>query len=379
MSETTAFRFNLLDAVRGVGALIVVIYHCNMEVFIPWAWGLMDLFFVMSGVLITRTILINRSRGHTFGAFLVYRATRLMPILILTLIAYEVLVVVAGQFTHLEGRSSFDTLPYALLYYNTDLIFFGERVFPHIRELTHLWSLMMEEHFYFLWGLLLIVYPTMFKKITLPFLLGAGLLLIIPLLLRMDGMHWWVLPGRYDGFLVGCVLGLILFQPQTIEIHATVKKVFLVAFWVAVALSLVRLVESAIFSYQDHAAYLEHSTIWLDITCYAIVWAGAIVGILRLDQRGFSFGKVQSAMAWVGLVSYELYVVHYPMTFLIRKVVDEHATWGPLYMLIGTLGLSLPLSYALHRWVSAPALRSRRKIIAALNLQKDVAQQNATV
>ena len=189
-------RFPFLDASRGLACVGVVAVHCEFEYMMPWYWGVMEFFFVMSGFLITRSLISNCDRGRGTFSFLLYRALRLLPAYVAIMLLYELTVLFLPP-----GRASFETLPYLLFYQHTDLIFGAEEKFPRIPEMLPYWSLVLEEQFYLVWGIFFCTFAYARLKINLATTAGVVFLLGLGILFRRLGVNWWTLPGRFDAFV----------------------------------------------------------------------------------------------------------------------------------------------------------------------------------
>ncbi|WP_163861550.1 acyltransferase family protein [Myxococcus eversor] len=143
-----------LDGLRGVAVLLVIAYHSLGEIrtasiggLFQMGWAGVDLFFVLSGFLITRILLQTRERGGYFRAFYMRRALRIWPLY------FVMLAFVFGLMGGLLPAMAFDTQRYpwtlyALYLQNVWLPDFG----PPPLNVT--WSLAIEEQFYLVWPLL---------------------------------------------------------------------------------------------------------------------------------------------------------------------------------------------------------------------------------
>jgi len=137
-----------LDGLRAIAALIVLLSHAGAP-FLPSGGVGVDIFFVLSGFLIT-TILsgeINRYGGLRFGNFYMRRFLRLAPCLVLVAISYGLWV------AFVEGRFPFAIVLVVLTYTtNWAMGIFGFE--PH--GLRHCWSLAIEEQYYLIWPLVIL-------------------------------------------------------------------------------------------------------------------------------------------------------------------------------------------------------------------------------
>src|SRR5579863_2641467 len=128
-----------LDSLRGFAVLLVVLFHSGL---LPFGWAGVDLFFGLSGFLITRILLRSRTDAQSFrqlaGPFYVRRALRILPL------AWSAIAIAA-----LLTRTWKGPLLYAT--YVANLAWVDTRFPP--AELAHFWSLSVEEQFYFVWPL----------------------------------------------------------------------------------------------------------------------------------------------------------------------------------------------------------------------------------
>jgi len=188
----------VLDGLRAVAILLVLMAH------MPWAdvprWlspytyriqpGYMgvDLFFVLSGFLITRILLVDRERGRPLTGFLLKRALRIFPIYYLTILVF--LFIWPGQY-----------LLWCALYLSN---FYYAWPRPPTGPIGHTWSLAVEEHFYLIWPLIVMKLPRAAGKfaafVGFPLLaIGSAAALLLYLRLNPEGYarHFPGPPGQY--------------------------------------------------------------------------------------------------------------------------------------------------------------------------------------
>jgi peptidoglycan/LPS O-acetylase OafA/YrhL len=202
----SARHIESFDGIRGLAILLVLIGHAG---WFADGWVGVDLFFVLSGFLITRILRRSKGERNYWLRFYIKRATRILPPLALTI------VIVGLLWPH--------QLPSGLLVY---LLSFGNiadlttrfNVWP----LEHLWSLSVEEHFYMLWPVAVLWFSRSKLQaflIALVVALPVTRLAFTYLLPRHPpNIIYYLTPFRIDGIALGCLLALLLEQTLWQEI-----------------------------------------------------------------------------------------------------------------------------------------------------------------
>lgn len=328
--------------------------HCHLDYAMPWYWGVMDFFFVMSGFLITRSLISNCDKGRGTSSFLLYRALRLLPAYLTIMLLYAVAVGI------LQKRTPGEILPYVFLYQHTDLIFGQKEIFPRIYELLPYWSLILEEHYYILWGVLFCTFAYAELRINLVSLAIIGCLFGFGLWMRKEGVSYWTLPGRFDGFLAGSIVGVIIFMPKKVEIPEKWVGPLIGSGWLLSLAALARLVWSGYNSYYNQTKFV--NGIWIDVTCYTIVSVVLVLWMVKLDIRKVHFGRLQNGLAFLGLISYEIYLIHFPIVTLLKKSHNFNFHNGAWELFPLTMVISSVLAYYMHNILTAPALKKREQV-----------------
>ena len=195
-----------LQGLRGIAVLAVVLYHCKPRLegtwlYAPalWGWAGVNLFFVLSGFLITSILLESRGKPHYFRNFYGRRVLRIWPVYVLVLMA---VYLNAPWFIGPGILEAIRTAPW-LAY-----IFFAQNLF-HLAlppALGPTWSLAIEEQYYFLWAPLVGV-------LRRPWMLAGalGTALVASPLIRLANLRW-LTPTHtlihLDGIAMGSLLAL---------------------------------------------------------------------------------------------------------------------------------------------------------------------------
>ncbi|MDH1427678.1 acyltransferase [Comamonas aquatica] len=326
-------RYNpALDGLRGIAIVLVLLSHAHVPLFDGAFLGV-DLFFVLSGYLITSLLLIE---WHTEGRldywrFYRRRFFRLMPALALFLAAY---VLFAPLFWPDLDDIYQDALV-SLLY----LADYGIAFFDSPDTLLHMWSLAVEEHFYLIWPPLLAL---LVRKA------APGKLWRTILLLWVLAWAWrifWVFQGqqfyeiffRFDtratGLLAGSLLAALLHE-RTGFAEAIQSRLHHVM-WLPLAIPLLM---SLGWDNQD-------AMLW-GIT---VVECAAIVILVAVQRQGLIYDMLTApALVQLGRLSYGIYLWHYPVVRYLRA----EFSW-PVVLVLG-LAISAALAalsfYTVERW-----------------------------
>ncbi len=195
-----------LQGLRGLAVLAVVVYHCHPRLegtwvhsASLWGWAGVNLFFVLSGFLITSILLESRNKEKYFRNFYGRRALRIWPVYLLVLV---VVYLNAPWFIGPTITQAIKAAPW-LAY-----LFFVQNLF-HLAlppAIGPTWSLAIEEQYYFLWAPLV-------RFLRRPWLLAAVLCsaLVVSPLLRHANLHWMTLTNtliHLDGIALGSLLAL---------------------------------------------------------------------------------------------------------------------------------------------------------------------------
>lgn len=156
-----------LDGVRGIAILTVFLYDClkypaggilafGLRKASTAGWVGVDLFFVLSGFLITGILLDSRGKTGYLSSFLARRACRIFPLYFLSLwLAFMVLpLLVTGSHQHQALASALNVISQEQFWYWTYLQnwrFAVQGHWPEVNFLNHFWSLAVEEQFYLIW------------------------------------------------------------------------------------------------------------------------------------------------------------------------------------------------------------------------------------
>jgi len=298
-----------LNGIRGIAVFMVMMFHAGFP-FLTGGFIGVDLFFVLSGFLITALLLKEfRLNGKIeLKKFYVRRMLRLMPALILLLITFATLSFIFLD-RQLIDKNLIEAV-FAFFYISNIALAFS--ISP-IVFLGHTWSLAMEEQFYLAWPILLIVLMSAVKSMRK-----------ICLLVFMMALSSWALriyffsnlttpfidrifygpDTRADGLLVGCTLAILVSSELFNRVRA--QKFFILGLKYLSAIAFIVLILCAFFVSigSPHLYYWQLFAIEL------------FVAIVILDAVSSEKSIVKSILewrllVWIGSISYGLYLWHF--------------------------------------------------------------------
>jgi peptidoglycan/LPS O-acetylase OafA/YrhL len=338
-----------LDGLRALAVIAVLLYHANLE-WIPGGFLGVEMFFVISGYLITSMLLAEWARNGRldFTAFWLRRARRLLPalgLLLLVVVAYAV-VFLPAEVAGLRG----DAVSAAAYVNNWYQVFSHKSYFEAVGRpslLRHLWSLAVEEQFYLVWPLLLgLLLAGLRRRYALAAVLAGALAssLAMAFLFQPNTDPSRVYYGtdtRAAGLLLGVALAFI-FPPgeEVPESGAWVPDALGLAGFGTLVACFLLINEFQPFLYRGGFTLVDIAT--LELLAVA-VHPGA-----RLVPRLLCWGPLR----WVGLRSYGIYLWHFPVFMLTRPQLDVPI--DGVLLLAARLGLTVLIAALSYRFIETP-------------------------
>jgi peptidoglycan/LPS O-acetylase OafA/YrhL len=340
-----------LDGLRAIAVVAVIIYHLNPS-WLPGGFGGVDVFFVISGYLITSLLLSEyaRSSGIALRRFWARRARRLLPALAAVLLGVTLLAAVfardaLGPMGADLPASVFYVLNWRLLFeHNNYVSSFGR---PPL--LQHLWSLSVEEQFYLLWPPALLLLRRRFSRSQIAVLALGGAVVSAALmagLFRPGGDPSGVYFGTDThafGLLIGAALAAAV--PPWRMTAAVVPSARRVLERCGAVALLVVIVGFIVLGFDSSLTY-RGGMLLLDLAT-AVVIATVAHPASRLGEA-----LSRQPLEWLGLRSYSLYLWHWPIFEMTRTGPD--LGWSTGADLILRLGLTAAAAELTYRYVEQP-------------------------
>ncbi|MFQ6590431.1 MULTISPECIES: acyltransferase family protein [Pseudomonas] len=350
---TLAYRRDI-DGLRAIAVLAVVLFHFGVPGFTGGFVGV-DVFFVISGYLITTIIWREREAGRfSFVDFWARRARRILPALCVMMLT----AVVVGWF--LLAPKDYEELGRSIhnqVIFISNLFFMRQDgyfdVASDMKPMLHTWSLSVEEQFYIVFPLLLTLLSSQVKRwrMALLVLALASFAACVWTLPRYPEKAFYLLPMRAWELLAGSLLAVM-------PLRAYRASPILAQ---GISLASLALILVAVFGYDATTDFPGAAALLPVLGVVGLIWANGqqvtLVGQL-LGSR---------VMVGIGLISYSWYLWHWPVLVYGKYAsLDGLAAWE----LGGLLGLSMVLGYMSWRFVEAPfrekrLLAGRRSILVA--------------
>jgi peptidoglycan/LPS O-acetylase OafA/YrhL len=304
-----------LDGLRALAVAAVFLYHARID-WLPGGFLGVDLFFVLSGYLITSLLLVEWEARNRIDLrrFWLRRARRLLPALVVVVLASLALAAIFARQDLAHTRS--DAVSSLLYYTNWHEIAANHSYFNLMGNpslLQHTWSLAIEEQFYIVWPLLLVPCLVLVGRKRLPMLVIAGIAASAALM--------WILynpgadPSRvYYGtdtraflLLMGILLALVWPWIERLRQAVPLLELLGVSALVGAVLLFLRMHEfnPTLFRGGDLAAAF----------CFAV-----LVAAVAHPRTGIGEALGVAPLRWVGERSYGIYLWHWPIIVLIAGV-----------------------------------------------------------
>jgi peptidoglycan/LPS O-acetylase OafA/YrhL len=363
--------FPALDGLRAIAFLAVFGYH---YLGLPWGWAGVDLFFVLSGFLISGILFDTRDELHRIRNFYIRRTLRIFPlyygVFLLLVLVYPIfhwnwnwvwLVWPAYLGNWVQFLYPFQ--PVAAL----QLVSFAHmqsRTFPHVELfLGHFWTLCIEEQFYLVWPWIVfwvkdrrrLIYICAACIVICP-VLRMSAQHLLPAFMTSDAATLWFLPFRIDALLLGSLLALVMRGPHARILLVAARGGFILlsavtVFWVVL---------DPVARFQS-GEYLYPPWEWTWGFTFVEVF-GACLIVMALEYRSITF-RIFSLrpLRWLGRISYGAYIFHdiaHPMYNRFARHYLIHWRLGTAVIaFVGTL----LLSWASFRWYEARFIRLKQR------------------
>lgn len=350
-------RWPALDGLRGIAILLVLLYHFHWPGpalgHLVGGWGGVDIFFVLSGFLITDLLVRERERTGrlSFRSFYKRRWKRLGPALLVMVFAFEIIV------TFLPWPGGTTSYPPLMRLRDLGTLFslginwWGIFGVPTPPFMGAMWSLAVEEQFYLIWPLVIVwAYRgrTTAAARRLMWIVAAGAAAVSAVeCLALYPTHtnqvriYFATDTRAQGLLIGALVALAWHTGRRLDVRSS--RACAIAGLLIIAVVALRVADSNPF--RVNGAF----------TVLAAATAAVVLHVLWEPTSAIARGLQWSPLRWVGRRSYALYLWHAPIATFLYAVPGSAAStrfgW-PGY--VGGIALSFVLAELSWRLVEQP-------------------------
>jgi peptidoglycan/LPS O-acetylase OafA/YrhL len=305
-----------LDGLRGLAILLVVFYHnfgFIRQSFFGWLG--VDLFFVLSGFLITGILFRSLGEKNYLRNFYMRRLLRIFPLYYVSLFIF---LVIFPMIRNLPADMSYYTSNQAWLwtYFQNWLYIFKPTNSSDI--LHHLWSLAVEEQFYILWPLVIVLLK---KPRTILFFIVSLLVLVISFRLglwifKIENLAYYNLYtfSRIDGLCIGSIVAILTHMNfDFIRKHTT---------WIVLSFALIN------FAFYFSNRFYDFSFPYIALVGYstfAMMFGLLVYEAVRGETKIINIIFGFKPLRFFGKISYAFYIFHWPVFILCNGYLLEYA------------------------------------------------------
>ena len=348
-----------LDLLRTVAVLLVVLGHGeaivrdNFPNYIHfWIIDGVDLFFVLSGFLIGSIVIKSFEKsGVNRRAIVVFWKRRWFR----TLPNYYLILIISLIYSYISIHS-FDG-------FSSDYILFLQNFRnAHPNFLPVAWSLAIEEWFYFLFPIVVIIISRIFSRLTVKkiFLITICLFLLLPLLYRIKRAYFllgnpgdWIWEDLFRKTVI-TRLDTIVFGVFGAYLNFYYSKIWSCFRYVKFVIGIVLIY---IAQYKLNAGIL-HFTLYFDVLSLGVLLLIPLLNSIRTANKYLSL-----PITYISLASYSLYLIHFSLILdPILRYFKPYSDLGSLFFYALYLSLSVLVSITLYKYFENPAMNLRDKI-----------------
>ncbi len=343
-----------LNGIRALAVILVLISHSGFGDIVPGGFGV-TVFFFLSGYLIT-TLLLKEflNKKHLdIKKFYIRRFLRLTPPLLITLAVTYLAVFIELA----DGGATFYGFMAQLFYFANYYGIYFEQANSIPTGTGVLWSLAVEEHFYFVYPLLLSLLLRLKNQSGLALSLSLICLILLAWRLHLvldpdffEERIYYATDTRIDSILFGCVLAVgfnpIRFSGNNNELRFR--------HWLVIISAVSVLIFT--FMYRD---IIFRQTLRYTLQGLALIPL-FYLAISRYKHWLFSFLST-SLVQKIGIYSYSIYLIHFFVINLLLKLTNQEIM--PFYLLISSMGISTLYAFLVHRYIERHFYKIRKKFV----------------
>ncbi len=315
----TDYKKNI-DGLRGISVLAVILFHLDPK-FLPGGFIGVDIFFVISGYLISK-IIFEKIEKKEFNIlnFFMSRARRILPMLLFILLFFFPLIffLLPSKMISISESIISSIFFVSNIFFYWESGYFGEAI--NLKPFIHLWSLSVEEQFYIIFPLYcLLFYKKKYFIISLISIFLISFLLANTVGLKFPNANFFLSPTRIWEILSGVFF--MLFEKKKIRLSTKLSS--LICF-----LSLTVIILS--FFVLNNLDYIPNFKLLPAIICTGI--------LIIYGEKNYLIKKLicNRALVFVGLISYSLYMLHQPLLAFNKNLnfLNENITTKIIFVIV---------------------------------------------
>jgi peptidoglycan/LPS O-acetylase OafA/YrhL len=307
VSPDPPVHFPAINSLRGIAILMVLAYHLfHFTGIFEYGWMGVDLFFVLSGFLITNILLQQKRDSSFFRNFYRNRVLRIFPVYYVTLIAFFLLANLLFNERDAASTYNYYKTHQAWFWTNTQNWLFIIKGSPEVPYLKHFWSIAIEEQFYLFWPFLVFSAINKFKLVKISICLMVFALLLRATLFMFDRSHvesyTFNTFARTDGLMGGAVLAILL--PG----HKKQLSLFCKVFFITGILFFI----ISLFIYGSISRYNMLTSVF-GYTFISLFFTSAVYYVLTINSKLIQTFARFKLFHFFARYSYCIYVIHVPI------------------------------------------------------------------
>ncbi len=349
----TAKYIKSFDGLRALAILLVMVFHGSYGLF-PGGFIGVDLFFVLSGYLITSLLYEEYKTSGTisFSKFYIRRALRLFPVLIVCVVLANAL----WPYTPLDPGHNRRIATLASLFY------FNNLVIDYIcGNMNHLWSLSVEEHFYFIWPVTVFFFLFRISErkriaVLIALILTLTIFRIVTLGFRQELIFdvFWIDPYgftlcRIDSIIMGALLFFLVSDEKIPSEAITAKGIDMMP----VAILLVLFIAFGFGVGYNNPYWLNGGFVVTNIICTVAVF--------------FAIGNpdhpllTNNIIRWIGKRSYGIYAYHFPVFYFLEGFRLHHSAANFAVITLLRFTISFGIAAFSYDFIEQPILKYKNR------------------
>lgn len=343
-----------IDGLRAVAVIAVILFHMNAQ-WLPGGFIGVDIFFVISGFIITSVIYPQINAGtFSFDIFYIKRIKRILPLFYLvatTSLVFAYLIYTPNDFVGFANSLRYASVFISNIYFEKQSGYFAPAA--ETMPLLHTWSLSVEEQFYFIWPVLLILASKYLSRRLFAIVMSLTLIALTGLsqymALNDPSAGYYLIQSRGFELLIGALLAIALYEKRARGISLPTQAYQLLGIAGALGIALL----SAVLN-KNHV-FPGINALWVTLATCMLILAG------ESQHSWVSRFLGRSPFLLLGRLSYSLYLWHWPVLAFYRYTFNQLDPVDALICAVITFALSVfswrlyenPLRYLRlhHRWV----------------------------